>query len=33
MRSVFPVGDLRKEEVREIVSEAGFPHVARQKEV
>ena len=31
--SVFPVGGLRKEEVREIASQAGFTHVARRKEV
>ncbi|CAI7994042.1 tRNA-specific 2-thiouridylase MnmA [Geodia barretti] len=31
-RSVFPVGGLRKEEVREIASQAGFTHVARRKE-
>ena len=32
MRSVFPVGGLGKAEVREIATEAGFEHIAKQKE-
>ena len=32
MRSVFPVGGLRKAEVREIATEAGYKHIAKQKE-
>ena len=31
--SLFPVGHLTKEEVKQIATEAGFEHIARQKEV
>ena len=30
---MFPVGGLRKEEVKRIASQAGFTHEVRQKEV